>query len=347
MQVIPFNRAALMLAATLVTGSGLAAEQVERDEAAAPAPAPVPPKPLISEIPPAPPAREATRSHSRTQSERERDERLEEAKRRLEQAAAEVASLSSEIAQQAMQSFSSAFMGGPPRSIIGVRLEAVSAGTGAKVLDVSPGGPAEASGVRAGDVIVAVNGVAVKGTAMDVARILREVPPDTVVRVKVMRDGKPKDMSITARAFDPGKYAFTAPDFNFNYDFDIDPSQIPGFPGGGPGAMRGGLAGMEVTELTPQLARYFGTDKGLLVVRAPKNDVYKLQDGDVILTIDGRVPTNGSHVTRILRSYQGGERLTIHVMRDRKALDLEVTLPDQSRNRRVRATRADGEATTL
>ena len=83
-------------------------------------------------------------------------------------------------------------------------------------------------------------------------------------------------------------------------------------------------------------ARYFGTDKGVLVVRAPENDVFKLQDGDVILSDRRARADNGSHVTRILRSYQPGEKLTMRVMRDRKPLDIEVTLPE-SRSRRTRA----------
>jgi S1-C subfamily serine protease len=101
---------------------------------------------------------------------------------------------------------------------------------------------------------------------------------------------------------------------------------------------------MEVTSLTPQLARYFGADEGLLVLRAPKGDLYKLQDGDVILKIDGRVPSSGSHVARILRSYQPGEKVTLHIMRDRRPQDLEITLPENERMRRARSTRVQANA---
>ena len=75
------------------------------------------------------------------------------------------------------------------------------------------------------------------------------------------------------------------------------------------------------------------------MLRAPKGDLYKLQDGDVILNIDGRVPSNGSHVARILRSYQPGEKLTLHIMRDRKPQDIHVTLPEPERARPARSTR--------
>lgn len=354
MTVIPFDRKArvgLMLAATLAAGTGTdtafaAAPQVERDDTAAPAPA-APAAPAFPAAPAAVPAPAAPpRPPASTQSERERDARFQEAQKRLEKAAAEVAALSTEIAAHAMEGIGSAFAGGSRRSIIGVQIDTAESGAGAKVRDVSPGGAAEAAGMRVGDVIVAVNGNEVKGGAREAVRMLREIEPDTIAKVRVMRAGKPKELSVTARRFDPRTFAFQSePDMDFDFDFDPSRGTADGTPWAS--VFSGGLSGMQITALTPQLARYFNTDQGLLVVRAPKNDVYKLQDGDVILNIDGRVPSNGSHVTRILRSYQPGEKLTMHIMRDRKALDLVVTLPEQSRNRRTRAARADAETSDL
>jgi len=336
MKVIPINRkAAVMLAATFATGTAFSAEQVERDDVAVP--------PAI-EAPPAPPAAPAPRAKSvdETKKDRERDAKLRDAQKRLEAAAAEVAALASEIASHAMQDFGSMWTGvpGQRRSIIGVQIEAADAGSGAKVREVSPGGAAEAAGIRVGDTIVAVNGTNVKGGAREVVNMLRQIEPDSTVTVRVMRDGKPKDFKVTARKYDPRTYAFTPP----NVDFDFDPSPWTGF---GPSQFRGALSGMEVTTLTPQLARYFGADEGLLVLRAPKGDTYKLQDGDVILNIDGRVPTNGSHVTRILRSYQPGEKLTMHIMRDRKPMDLQVTLPEDERARRSRTVHIEHDDTPI
>jgi S1-C subfamily serine protease len=81
--------------------------------------------------------------------------------------------------------------------------------------------------------------------------------------------------------------------------------------------------------LTPQLGRYFGVDKGVLVVRGATDGDFRLEDGDVILSIDGREPTSGSHATRILGSYQPGEKVTIKIMRDHKAMSVETTIPDR------------------
>jgi S1-C subfamily serine protease len=92
----------------------------------------------------------------------------------------------------------------------------------------------------------------------------------------------------------------------------------------GPGAQ---FLGMELVTLTPKLGRYFGTDKGVLVVKAPRSAEFKLEEGDVIVDIDGRAPQNGAHAMRILRSYQGGEKVTLNILRDRKPVKLAATLP--------------------
>jgi hypothetical protein len=91
----------------------------------------------------------------------------------------------------------------------------------------------------------------------------------------------------------------------------------------------GEFAGLELTKLTPKLGAYFGTTEGVLVVQAPDNDSLKLEDGDVIQTIDGRKPTDGAHALRILRSYKAGEKLSVAVLRQKKPLTLAVTMPER------------------
>jgi S-adenosylmethionine:tRNA-ribosyltransferase-isomerase (queuine synthetase) len=72
-----------------------------------------------------------------------------------------------------------------------------------------------------------------------------------------------------------------------------------------------------------------GATEGVLVVQAPENAAFKLEDGDVIQAIDGRKPDDGAHALRILRSYKSGEKLTLSVLRQRKPLSLAVTMPDR------------------
>jgi len=79
---------------------------------------------------------------------------------------------------------------------------------------------------------------------------------------------------------------------------------VPPFSGRGWFAFhgRGGWGDMELVPLTEELGRYFGTDKGLLVVRAPEDDDLKLKDGDVIQRIDGREPQSVAHAMHRRRS---------------------------------------------
>jgi C-terminal processing protease CtpA/Prc len=338
---------ALLLGAALTMNVARAAENdVDRDDAIA-RPMPAPPAPAATPAPaaraatPAPPAPPAASAHARTDSDlADLDTRLREAQERMSRAAAEYGALAQERAAQAMENLPFGDRYAPRRTVIGVDLDPQSR-DGARVLDVSPGGPAEQAGIRKGDVIVAVDGKTVEGAgtagapARMVSRALRGLQPDTKVQVRVLRDGKPKDFEVVARPM-MNAFVFTPPALpdmsgiqvnppNFNYNFQ--------FFGGG-----AELAGLEVTTLTPQLGRYFGASKGVLVVRAPKSDVYKLQDGDVIVSIDGREPTSGSQITRILGSYQPGEELTLHVMRDHKAQDIKVTVPERHRQSRVSST---------
>jgi S1-C subfamily serine protease len=67
----------------------------------------------------------------------------------------------------------------------------------------------------------------------------------------------------------------------------------------------------------------------VLVVRAPAKGGLGLQDGDVILSIDGRRPIDSSHVIRILSSYDPGEKLTLDVMRLHRRISVVATVPAQ------------------
>jgi S1-C subfamily serine protease len=89
------------------------------------------------------------------------------------------------------------------------------------------------------------------------------------------------------------------------------------------------FGGMEFATMSERLGDYFGVDSGVLVVRAGADAPYSLQDGDVILSIDGRAPTDAQHAGRILRSYQPGEKVKLRVQRDRKPIELNATAPGQ------------------
>lgn len=253
------------------------------------------------------------------------EQRLADAQRRLEDAAREVAELSGEVGGGEFRQFEY-FLPGPRRAMLGVNLgSAEPNGGGVRIESVSPGGPAAEAGVKAGDVIVAVESKPV-ATGRELVRAMESVKAGDTVDLALKRDGKPVRVAVEARQFNralfigaPGTPAIAALPALGALD------ELP------PDGMHWLLADWgdaELVTLTPALGRYFGADKGVLVARAPQGADFGLQDGDVILAIGGREPQSGSHAMRILRSYQPGESVELRIMRDKRAQNLSATVPE-------------------
>jgi hypothetical protein len=90
------------------------------------------------------------------------------------------------------------------------------------------------------------------------------------------------------------------------------------------------LGGMSLAPLSERLGSYFGTQEGVLVVRAGTDAPFGLQDGDVILSVDGRTPINEQHAVGIFRSYRPGEKVKLRIQRDRRAINLDTRAPGKS-----------------
>jgi hypothetical protein len=73
-------------------------------------------------------------------------------------------------------------------------------GTAVVVRDVSPGGPAAASGIVAGDTVLALNGRSLQGELLpDVRTRLATLPSGTTVRLVVRSEGITKNLPVTLR----------------------------------------------------------------------------------------------------------------------------------------------------
>lgn len=203
---------------------------------------------------------------------------------------------------------------------------------GVTIRGVSPGGAAAEAGLRSGDVITAVNDENLSADTDAAANrklldFLEGVEQGDTLDVEYLRDGAAANVEVKPRSMGGHAFAF-APAAR---DFMMRALPAPGAPGAPMFSIflgDGGWGDMEMVALTSDLGRYFGTDKGLLVVRAPSDENLKLRDGDVIQSIDGREPTSVSHAMRILGSYQGGEKLELEIMRDRKRERLSIEIPD-------------------
>jgi S1-C subfamily serine protease len=253
--------------------------------------------------------------------------KLAEAQQRLEQAAKEVAELSTRLSGPLMRNLVIANEG-LNRPVIGVQLDPESGTEGALVTHVSPGGPAASAGIRSGDVIVAVAGASMTGkanAAREVTGALRKAVPDKPVKIRVVRGGKAQELSVVPRPFSYGALAFASPLAVTTPLPALAPFAAGQFMGSS--AMRA-VSGLEFVTLTPGLGEYFGADKGVLVVRTPKDDALGLREGDVIQGIGGREPQSSAHATRIIASYQPGESVPIKVLRKKQSVALSAALPE-------------------
>lgn len=258
----------------------------------------------------------------------ELEKRLAEARRELNEAAREVARLSQELGQ----AHAFRFIAGEapaPRAGLGLMIRAGEGkAEGVEVVGVTPGGPAEQAGLRSGDLLLAIDGkeLAMERGEAAVQRLtehLREVEPGTVVTLRYRRDGKTAEASVKTEVFSPGAF--------------FGPRPLPPLAPLAPGPehfaflrhFSDALGDMELVSLSPELGEYFGTDSGVLVVRAPdNNEAWKLRDGDVILKIGDRVPASPVHAMRILRSYRPGEKLRLEIMREKRRQTLDIELPE-------------------
>ena len=262
------------------------------------------------------------------QTSQEREERgearseLQEAREALEEAAREVARLSSQAAGPVVRSF--AFISRP--AVLGISISDEEEGV--QVDGVTPGGPAADSGVETGDIIVAMDGAELSGdspSGLLIAQMENVSPGDTVV-LTIVRDGNKEEIEIEAGSSSA---------FFGRGDGDDTVTRRFGDWFQERGDIRDRLVSfgrrwgdMELVELTPELGAYFGTETGILVVRAPADRALEaLMDGDVILEIGGRTPNDAAHALRILASFESGETLELDIMRNQSRETLEVAFP--------------------
>ncbi len=269
--------------------------------------------------------------------------KLEEAQSRLEEAAREVAELSARLSEDGLYFSIRGLEAIGPRPMLGVNIGRTpdTKDPGVHLVGVTPDGPADHAGLRSGDVIVGIDDEDLVGPDGDerLTAFMKGVQAGQEVKIRYRRDGKEMSTTVVPEEMDPMRLVVGAPGGAWEFDLG-DLEQLEkleeleslreledgpdfhfsiGFPG------RWG--DLELVSLTPELGDYFDTESGLLVVRAPEDEALGLQDGDVILAIDGRQPTSPRHAMRILRSYEPGETINFSIVRKKKQQTLNVSLP--------------------
>lgn len=204
---------------------------------------------------------------------------------------------------------------GPARAALGIAIAddgEPGAVAGVTVASVAPASGAAEAGLRAGDLITAVNSESLAAGSRAEAngrlvRFMASVNPGEEVAVTYRRDGREQSARVEARGLAPSRQAWQ-PWMQHHHR-------------GGP------FRGLRLAALSPDLGRYFGATAGLLVLRVPETAGIPLRDGDVIREIGGREPRGPGHARSILASYAPGETVTLRILRDRKGQTLKFTVP--------------------
>jgi C-terminal processing protease CtpA/Prc len=226
--------------------------------------------------------------------------------------------------------------------MVDVKSDAATDKIGARIQSVIPDGPAAKAGLEAGDIITRFNGESLAGLGQDdgmsgagerLIELAHELDPGDEVEIQYRRGDDNHTVTVTADQVG-GTFSFRSPGGNFRFGphMEIDPDvfvrphlqRIPEMNM----LFGGGIAGLELAELNEDLAGYFGTSEGALVMKAPRDSTLALKGGDVIVAIDGRKVESPSHAMRILRSYNTGETATIEIMRRQARTSVDWTVPE-------------------
>ncbi|MGH8152884.1 MAG: PDZ domain-containing protein, partial [Rhodanobacteraceae bacterium] len=234
---------------------------------------------------------------------------------------------------------------------------------GLRVDAVTPGGPAQRAGLKAGDTITAIDDRPVGARGDASATPLSHATVGAPIALSVERDGKARELRVTPERLQPEDWQEIArqaeqaasqatarvrsPEFQQQLQQSIDEAmngaeaatrnataaQHAAVEAGGWGDRWIGDAspwwGLNLAPLNPDLGHYFGTDRGVLVLSRNDRQFPELQPGDVITKIAGRSVLKPEDVLRALRDASTDSRVTVALRRRGKVVALAMRVPSR------------------
>ena len=222
---------------------------------------------------------------------------------------------------------------------------------GVRVETVTPDGPADKAGIKAGDTITEFDGERVRST-MQFSRLVRETPHGRQIPVGLSRGGQRMSVTVTPEA------RTLSDDFGFRM-LDIPrPGRVPTParplarpprpPAVAPegfdlrGLMGLGSArrlGVTVESLDDQLAEYFGVKEGVLVKSVHADSAAQkagIKAGDVITGLNGSKVYDAADLTRALDRITESGEFTADIVRDKKSQSVKGKVEARASRPRAR-----------
>ncbi|NIM18377.1 MAG: PDZ domain-containing protein [Candidatus Aminicenantes bacterium] len=188
---------------------------------------------------------------------------------------------------------------------------------GVRVTKVIKDQAAEKAGIKKGDIIQYFNDEKIRRPS-NLVDAVREVKPKTQVKVKLVRDGKNKELTVTLGKLKSG----------FQW-FGIGGDKNVLFV-----STKGGYLGVQLHEMDKDLAGYFGLkeDEGALILKVEEDSPAEkagLKSGDVIVQVDKEKIEEPDDVSDILRDMEEGDEVQIQVIRHKKKKTVKAELDER------------------
>jgi len=178
---------------------------------------------------------------------------------------------------------------------------------GALISKVVKGAPADKAGVKAGDVILSVNGKPI-GDSDELPMIVSQYAPGQTVTLTVFRKGKTEDKPLVLGT--------------------LPSQQIAAEP---PAIKSANILGLVVTDLIPEAARELGYqgEQGVLVVSvSPKGPIIgQIAPDDLITEMNGRAITNAKEFNDAVAKLKPGQLVRLRYRRGPESIYFAFKLP--------------------
>jgi serine protease Do len=186
---------------------------------------------------------------------------------------------------------------------------------GAMIAAVDPSSPATQSKLQPGDVILTYDGKPIE-RSRQLPRMVADTPPETLVKLTMLRDGKEQEVEVRVAALNPNR--------------PPPPPSEPEKPKPPPTI---DALGLKLTKLTPDLRKQFSlpdTAKGVVITEVPQNGpaaAQALRPGDLLIAVGhDSVATTDEIQQRLTTAKKNGHK-NVLVRVEREGNSRFVALP--------------------
>lgn len=205
---------------------------------------------------------------------------------------------------------------------------------GVEVLHVERRSGAAEAGVERGDIITAIDGEAVE-SSQQLRELIAEKSAGEVITLTVLRDGESMDLEATLGSRRIQIETFDGP------PIIVEPNRDGIITFNGPFGMDRYQLGVSYQSLTPAIAQNeeLAVEEGALVTsvveESPAADA-GLQEGDIIVAVDGDAVDIEHTLSDRLYAYEAEDHVTLTVLREGETLEIGVVLAADHPDKRFR-----------